>query len=79
MLIKTKHRYSVIVPLVLKLSKHFAAISASRYNNSYPVNREGLNFPTAKDLGFMSDIVPVMVKVPLEVIQERLQSQIGGN
>ena len=52
----------------------------SRYNGSSPVNNESLIFPSAEDLAnFATDIEPVIVQVPFEVIQERLQSQIGGN
>ena len=57
----------------------YTAISARRYNESFPVNNEGLNFPTAEDLAnFLFDFEPVMVHVPLEVVQEKLQSQVGG-
>ena len=69
---------SIMILVILFL---YAAISASRYDGSDPpVNNEGLNFPSAEDLAnFATDIEPVMVQVPFEVIQERLQSQNGGN
>ena len=70
-----------MVSIIILVILLYVAISASRYDGSDPpVNNEGLNFPSTEDLAnFATDIEPVMVQVPFEVIQERLQGQNRGN
>ena len=54
-------------------------MSASQYNETIQVNPLDLRFPVAEDLvNYTTEIQPLVAKIPLEVIQERLQIQDGG-
>ncbi len=51
-------------------------MSASMYNSSSEVNPADLKFPTPEDVvNYTTRIQPLVAKIPLGVIQERLETQ----